>query len=389
MKKSNSLLSKAINEAETIRAGAMKNAHEILFNTFQPKIKNLFNEVLKEQVGVVNQDPMYGPDPTKYDQDKAEADLQNPENAMHQEGDGPELIEQEELENPDELPEQEDDEELVVTDLPEQDDEETNFEDLPEQDDEETNFEDLPEQDDEINFEDLPEQDDEVDDFELPEQNDEVDEQNDEVDDEDLPEQDDEEISFEDLPEQDDKVDDEDLPEQDDEVDDFELPEDIEVIDDEDLPEQTDVNPSLDQDVKRLANENVKFKSTIRNLRRQNQGLKEGIELLRKKIAEVSLFNAKVGAANKITSYKGLTEGQKIKMLEAFDKCKNIREVKLTYTNFKNFIKSLEEKKQVSESRRATKIQRTLSSKNVAKAKSGNVMSEEQRKTLKLAGILA
>lgn len=384
MKKSNSLLSKAINEAETIRAGAMKNAHEILFNTFQPKIKSLFNEVLKEQVGVVNQDPMDGPEPAKYDQDKADSDLQNPENAMHAEGDGPELLEDEGFENPDgddELPEQ-DDEELVVTDLPEQGDDELNFDELPEQDDEfaDAPADELPEQGDEFEApaDELPEQgDEEVDDFMLPEQDDEFTDAP-----EDMPEQDDEFAT--------DEVEEGcDLTEQED--DEFALPEgeEIDVVDDETIPEQTNVNPSMDQDVKKLANENRNLKVKVNNLVKRNKELAEGVENLRKKISEVSLFNAKVGAANKITSYKGLSEGQKIKMLEAFDKCRNIREVKLTYTNFKNFVRSLEDRKRVTESRKVNKIQRTLSSKNVATAKRSAIMSEEQRKTLKLAGILS
>ena len=55
------------------------------------------------------------------------------------------------------------------------------------------------------------------------------------------------------------------------------------------------------------------------------------IESMRKEINEVNLLNAKLLYTNKIFKAKNLTESQKVKVLNAFDKATTVKETKLVY----------------------------------------------------------
>ena len=56
------------------------------------------------------------------------------------------------------------------------------------------------------------------------------------------------------------------------------------------------------------------------------------IKYLRAKINEVNLLNAKLLFSNKIFRNKSLSESQKMRVIETFDRAKSVREVKLVYT---------------------------------------------------------
>ena len=58
----------------------------------------------------------------------------------------------------------------------------------------------------------------------------------------------------------------------------------------------------------------------------------KAIKFLRSKLNEVNLLNAKLLYVNKLIKREGLTEGQKVKIIETFDRAKNVREAKLIYT---------------------------------------------------------
>jgi len=55
------------------------------------------------------------------------------------------------------------------------------------------------------------------------------------------------------------------------------------------------------------------------------------IKTIKKELAEVNLFNAKLLYTNKIFKAKNLTESQKVKVLAAFDKAANVEEAKLVF----------------------------------------------------------
>jgi hypothetical protein len=59
--------------------------------------------------------------------------------------------------------------------------------------------------------------------------------------------------------------------------------------------------------------------------------MKEELEELRSDLHETNLLNAKLLYTNKIFRAKNLKEAQKVKVLEAFDKASNVKEVKLIF----------------------------------------------------------
>jgi len=68
--------------------------------------------------------------------------------------------------------------------------------------------------------------------------------------------------------------------------------------------------------------------------------MKKELDELRSELYEVNLLNAKLLYTNKIFRAKNLQEAQKIKVLEAFDKASNVKEVKLVYETLNEGIKT-------------------------------------------------
>jgi len=71
---------------------------------------------------------------------------------------------------------------------------------------------------------------------------------------------------------------------------------------------------------------------TINNLTEKLKESYSVVKFLRSKINEVNLLNAKLLFTNKLFRSGQLTEGQKLKVIETFDRAKSTREVKLVYT---------------------------------------------------------
>ena len=59
---------------------------------------------------------------------------------------------------------------------------------------------------------------------------------------------------------------------------------------------------------------------------------REVVNVLRGKLQEVNLLNAKLLYTNRIFRQEGLTNEQKVRILESFDRAVNVREVKMVYT---------------------------------------------------------
>jgi len=72
------------------------------------------------------------------------------------------------------------------------------------------------------------------------------------------------------------------------------------------------------------AEENEKLKAEIKEHRKV-------IHFMRSKLNEVNLLNAKLLFSNKLFRAYGLNNNQKLKVVETFDRTKNLREVKLVY----------------------------------------------------------
>jgi hypothetical protein len=66
---------------------------------------------------------------------------------------------------------------------------------------------------------------------------------------------------------------------------------------------------------------------------------KQTVRYLRVKLQEVNLLNAKLLYTNKLFRSRNVSEEQKMKVIEQFDRAANVREVKLVYTTFAESMK--------------------------------------------------
>jgi hypothetical protein len=76
-----------------------------------------------------------------------------------------------------------------------------------------------------------------------------------------------------------------------------------------------------------------------------NTEMEETINELRKELNEVNLLNAKLLYTNKIFKVKNLTESEKIKVLNTFDKAETVKEVKLVFETLNESFKTTTVKK--------------------------------------------
>ena len=77
----------------------------------------------------------------------------------------------------------------------------------------------------------------------------------------------------------------------------------------------------------------------------------EVIKFLRSKLNEVNLLNAKLLFVNKLFKKAELSESKKIKIIETFDRVKNVREAKLVYASLAENISSTPVKRKVTKKR--------------------------------------
>lgn len=303
MKKSNSILVKAINEADTIKAGALKNANELLFEMFQPKIKKYINKAVNEEL-------MSSPETvtSDFDQDDAISNTENPEATINTGGQGAPVLETEEGDEDDEVIDEQidddDDDEIVEVDETDLQDDEDLTEDIDLDDDDSMDEQDVDLDDDDI-----------VEDFNS-------------LDDDDIVEIDDNLLDSDDVDEQ--VMDDDDI------IDEEDLDGDINNNDeDEELAEGLYESK---RKLRRLAMENRKLKAVNRRLKNESAKTTKGFEILRRKLAEVNLFNQKLSYSMKaINNHGSLSSSEKKGIVEQFDRCNNLREVQLTFNAINKF----------------------------------------------------
>ena len=107
------------------------------------------------------------------------------------------------------------------------------------------------------------------------------------------------------------------------------------------------------------------------------------IRFMKSKLNEVNLLNAKLLFSNKLFRNHSLNEGQKMKVIENFDRASNLREVKLVFATLSESFKFGKTKKTIKESYASKATRSTRPSKNVLSE--GNVMADRFKK---LAGLI-
>ena len=91
----------------------------------------------------------------------------------------------------------------------------------------------------------------------------------------------------------------------------------------------------LEEILRELEAEDEKEKASsekMASLEKELAEYRQAVQLLRGKLNEVNLLNAKLLFTNKIFRKEGLTNEQKVMVVENFDRATNVREVKMVYT---------------------------------------------------------
>jgi hypothetical protein len=73
------------------------------------------------------------------------------------------------------------------------------------------------------------------------------------------------------------------------------------------------------------------YKKRVKEMEEKLEEAYTALETVKSDLNEVNLLNAKLLYTNKIFRTKNLTESQKVKVLEAFDKAASVKEAKLVY----------------------------------------------------------
>jgi len=155
----------------------------------------------------------------------------------------------------------------------------------------------------------------------------------------------------------------------DDDDDDDDIDEVLEIIEDEDEDEEDiDVDVDEDEDVEERGMLNKKVEAAVkenRQLRKENRRYEKALTFLKKRIDEVNLFNARLAAASEMMRKVSLTKDEKQRVVEHFDRARNVGEVKRTY-------------KALTEGYRASN--RSVKKQRVARPNVQSVLTEDQKK---------
>ena len=116
--------------------------------------------------------------------------------------------------------------------------------------------------------------------------------------------------------------------------------EDIDVDIDVDKDDDEEDDDDMDEDQKYGGNKGDEsrskrdFEAAIaenKSLKKQNARYEKALTFLKKRIDEVNLFNARLAAASDVMKAVTLTKEEKEQVVDHFDSCKNVNEVKRTF----------------------------------------------------------
>ena len=341
------LLREAIADAKAVRETALENAKIALEEAFTPRLQSMLSKKIaaESEDAEEMEDAEEGEDFEEMSHDAEENEMDAEEMRDAEESDHEEMREEEDTEEEDSVEESEDAEEEDSVEESEDAEEEDSVEESEDAEEEDSVEEqEDAEEEDELDLEsvlaelekDLDDEDQVDEEYEESEVEDGMNQDEVEVDDEKLAEND---VSS-DIGKADNKVN----PKANDSTGAGQGPEgegsdkkagtelgDHEIVKEEEDAEESDLD--LDEVLRALteeeaeeqdAEENEKLKSEIKEHRKV-------IHFMRSKLNEVNLLNAKLLFSNKLFRAFGLNNNQKLKVVETFDRTKNLREVKLVY----------------------------------------------------------
>ena len=165
--------------------------------------------------------------------------------------------------------------------------------------------------------------------------------------------------------------------------------ESVEVTEEKDEDgEEVDEDIDLEEIVKALSEEEDEEEKKDENSKLQSEldEHRNVVKYLRSKLNEVNLLNAKLLFTNKLFRSHGLSNDQKMKVVETFDRAHNLREVKLVYSTLAESFGSKQTKTEIKESKgSASKPVASTKSEKQEVIAEGHEMRDRFKK---LAGIL-
>jgi hypothetical protein len=160
---------------------------------------------------------------------------------------------------------------------------------------------------------------------------------------------------------------------------------DHEVVKEEEDKDENDLD--LDEVLKALTEEEDAEEEAdkVDELKKEIKETRSVVKFMRAKLNEVNLLNAKLLFSNKLFRAFGLNNNQKLKVVENFDRTKNLREVKLVYATL---AESFKKPSRLSESVSKGSSSKPVRSTKPAKAQVLSEGNELKARFKKLANIL-
>ena len=180
-----------------------------------------------------------------------------------------------------------------------------------------------------------------------------------------------------------DDSDDEDLTEGPKEDEEEKVSEEVEEITEEE-DEDDEVKEEVDEQSTPESEEDTEVHESVDDIQAELKEYKEAVTYLRDKLHEVNILNAKLLYTNRLFKEFALSNDQKLKIVETFDRAQTTREIKLVYS-------TLAESYTDNGSVKKTEIKEFASKKTGTTAPKTKIISEENQvadRFKKLAGIL-
>jgi len=180
-----------------------------------------------------------------------------------------------------------------------------------------------------------------------------------------------------------DDSDDEDLTEGPKEDEEEKVSEEVEEITEEE-DEDDEVKEEVDEQSTPESEEDTEVHESVDDIQAELKEYKEAVTFLRDKLHEVNILNAKLLYTNRLFKEFALSNDQKLKIVETFDRAQTTREIKLVYS-------TLAESYTDNGSSKKTEIKEFASTKTGTTAPKTKIISEENQVAdcfKKLAGIL-
>ena len=163
---------------------------------------------------------------------------------------------------------------------------------------------------------------------------------------------------------------------------------DHQVVKEEKDEDEVEEDLDLDEVLKALTEEEdaEEEDAKVDELQKEIKEYRKVINFMRQNLNEVNLLNAKLLFSNKLFRAFGLNNNQKLKVVETFDRTKNLREVKLVYATLAESFKR--PGKRLSESVKKGSASKPVRSTKPAKAQVLSEGAELRNRFKKLANIL-